>query len=79
MTITKFVFFVAATTLFFAQLAQAQIPQTLSYQGVLTDVSGSAVTDGNYSLIFKLYESATSGPLIWEETQGVRSLMGFLT
>ena len=57
--------------MFMSGLANAQIPQTLSYQGVLTDVSGSAVTDGNYSLIFKLYESATSGPLIWEETQGV--------
>lgn len=59
--------------------ALAQIPQTLSYQGVLTDALGTAVTDGNYSLTFKLYESATSGPLVWEETQGVTVANGIFS
>ncbi|MCH8873815.1 hypothetical protein IH824_13765, partial [candidate division KSB1 bacterium] len=76
MTITKFVFSVAATTLFFAQLAQAQIPETVSYQGVLTDAQGNAVSDGSYSLTFNLYESATGGSSIWGETQDIEVVNG---
>ena len=57
--------------MFMSGLANAQIPETLSYQGVLTDASGTAVTDGNYSLTFNLYESLTGGSSIWGETQDV--------
>ncbi len=54
-----------------SQVAEGQIPQTLSYQGVLTDASGTVVADGNYNLTFKLYEAATGGTAIWTETQTV--------
>ena len=49
--------------------AQAQIPQTVSYQGVLTDASGNLVSDGAYDLTFKLYTVAIGGSPIWTETQ----------
>lgn len=49
--------------------AWAQIPQTLSYQGVLKNVDGTAVTDGNYTLVFKLYDVAVGGTALWSETQ----------
>ncbi len=65
--------------MFMSGLVNAQIPKTLSYQGVLTDASGTAVTDGSYSLTFKLYESATSGPLVWEETQSVTVANGIFS
>ena len=48
-----------------------QIPQTMSYQGVLTDAAGNPVADGQVNLIFKLYDDATDGMMLWEETQKV--------
>ncbi len=46
-----------------------QIPQTISYQGVLTDVKGKPVADGTYNLTFKLYLTATGSELVWSEKQ----------
>ena len=51
--------------------AFAQIPQTMSYQGVLSDEAGNAVADGSYVLNFALYETAEGGTAIWQETQEV--------
>jgi hypothetical protein len=42
---------------------------TISYQGVLTDASGTVVPDGNYSLTFRLYDVATGGSALWSEGQ----------
>ena len=47
----------------------SQIPQTISYQGVLTDDSGNPVPDGSYNLGFKLYASLTGGTALWSENQ----------
>ena len=49
----------------------AQIPRTISYQGVLTDVSGNPITDGIYEMTFRLYEELSDGDALWEETQTV--------
>ena len=46
-----------------------QIPQTMSYQGVLTDNSGVTVPDGDYSILFNLYDVSTSGSPLWTEMQ----------
>ena len=54
----------------FATSAFAQIPQTMSYQGVLTDAAGNPVA-GPVELTFKLYDAATDGTLLWQETQQV--------
>ncbi|MBN1480275.1 tail fiber domain-containing protein [candidate division KSB1 bacterium] len=56
----------------------AQIPQTISYQGVLSDATGAPVADGNYTLVFKLYASATGGTALWTETQTVTVTSGVL-
>ncbi len=53
---------------FVSSLAMAQIPKTISYQGVLTDLEGNPVADGTYSLTFRLYEEAEGGTAVWEET-----------
>ncbi len=50
----------------FATSVFAQIPQTMSYQGVLTDANGTAIADGPVNLTFKLYDAATDGTLLWE-------------
>jgi hypothetical protein len=47
----------------------AQPPQMITYQGLLTDASGSPVADGNYSLTFGIYDAATGGTQLWTETQ----------
>ncbi len=61
----------------------AQVPETMSYQGVLTQSNGSAVADGSYSLTFRLYYvTILIGPppnriiqfitdTLWTETQNV--------
>ncbi len=50
-------------------LNYGQIPQTISYQGVLIDAAGTIVPDGNYSLTFKLYDAAAGGAPLWSEGQ----------
>lgn len=54
---------------FSGQLARGQVPQTISYQGVLTDASGNLVSDGSYNLTFKLYDVTSGGTPLWTETQ----------
>ena len=64
----KRLFFMAvALALLFAGEAAADVPQLLSYQGVLTDGSGTAVSDGSYSITFRLYTAPAGGSHIWEE------------
>lgn len=46
----------------------AQVPQTTSYQGVLTDESGNAVADGTYKLDFELHTTQNNGAIAWQET-----------
>ncbi len=53
------------------QAAVAQAPQTISYQGVLTDGNGNVAPDGNYSITFKLYNVPSQGTSLWEEEQSV--------
>ncbi|OGU33294.1 MAG: hypothetical protein A2057_10760 [Ignavibacteria bacterium GWA2_35_9] len=63
---------ITSSTLFFlifASLTQAQIPQTISYQGVLTDNAGIVVPNDNYTLTFRLYDAITGGTLLWEESR----------
>jgi len=50
------------------QLSWAQIPQTISYQGILTDDSSVVVPDGTYSLTFSFYDIDTGGTALWSET-----------
>ncbi|MFI5252041.1 MAG: hypothetical protein ACHQQQ_06365 [Bacteroidota bacterium] len=46
-------------------ISQAQIPRTLSYQGVLTDSSGNPKPDGAYSFTFCIYDSPGGGTNLW--------------
>ncbi|HVZ41926.1 MAG TPA: hypothetical protein VHI13_21775, partial [Candidatus Kapabacteria bacterium] len=47
----------------------AQLPQQISYQGLVTNAAGQAVSDGPYSMTFRLYEQPSGGTAIWTETQ----------
>lgn len=57
----------------------AQIPRTISYQGVLTDESGNPKADGNYSISFSLYEAETGGDAIWTETKNLALKKGLFS
>ena len=49
---------------------RAQVPQTISYQGALSDSSGAPVS-GVFVIAFTLYDAATAGTPLWTETQSV--------
>jgi len=51
------------------QMASAQIPRTLSYQGVLTDSLGIPKPDGSYGLTFRLYDVESGGSALWIEAK----------
>ena len=41
--------------------AHAQVPGTLSYQGILVNVAGNPVADGNHTVTFNFHKTATGG------------------
>ncbi|MEN8194199.1 MAG: hypothetical protein ABFS12_15350 [Bacteroidota bacterium] len=56
-----------------------QVPQTTSFQGVLADSEGSVLSDGTYSLNFKLYDATEKGTLLWEEIQVAKTVSGIFS
>lgn len=57
----------------------AQIPQTISFQGVLTDSLDMPKPDGIYLLTFRLYTAPTGGAPIWSEQNSVNVTKGLFT
>jgi hypothetical protein len=50
-------------------VAAAEVPRTMSYQGVLNDTSGQPIEDGNYEFTFKIYNVPSGGTALWTGTQ----------
>jgi hypothetical protein len=46
-------------------------PNLISYQGVLTDSAGAAVTNPSQAMTFRLFDAETAGNLLWEEVRTV--------
>ncbi len=63
-----FLFF-AVCVLMLSFFASAQVPQKISYQGLLTTSSGTPVQDGSYNLRFDIYNLQSAGDLRYTETQ----------
>jgi hypothetical protein len=57
----------------------AQIPRTLSYQGILTDNSGNPKSDGSYNVSFSFYEQSAGGTAIWTETKSLTVTKGLFS
>jgi hypothetical protein len=57
-------------------MAGADVPELLSYQGVLLGASGVIVADGTYSVTFRLYTLESGGSPIWQETNDVQVKKG---
>jgi len=49
-------------------IVNAQVPNKISYQGLLTKTDCSPVQDGNYDLRFRLYDAPTGRTLHHDET-----------
>ena len=64
---------------FFVQLATSQIPRTLSYQGVLADLSGSPKPDGIYNFTFRMYSVSSGGGSLWTEVQQLQVKKGLFS
>src|SRR5262245_8266154 len=58
-----------------AMIAGAAVPQTMSYQGVLDDGAGNALT-GTHSIAFSIYSAPGGGSALWTETQSVSLVLG---
>ncbi len=44
------------------------IPQLINYQGTLTKADGTPVPDGQYAVVFNIYDVSTGGTPLWTET-----------
>ncbi|MBM2814913.1 MAG: hypothetical protein HW421_1675 [Ignavibacteria bacterium] len=75
---SKAVFKIVLTSLFLLSFSilNAQIPDKINYQGLLTAANGSPVTNGSYALSFKIYDAATGGQMLWSETSQVQTVKG---
>src|ERR1700742_3914104 len=58
--------------------AVASVPQVLTEQGLLIDPSGVPVV-GSVQVIFTIYDAATSGNVLWQETQTITLDSGFFS
>ena len=56
--------------------ASAQIPKTISYQGVLAASDGTLVPNGNHNLTISLYESPSGGSAVYTENHTVAIVNG---
>lgn len=54
----------------------AQVPETMSWQGVLRDAAGHVVPDGPRAISFRLYEAATGGDAVWTESHTLEVSLG---
>jgi len=61
-----------------ANSAIADVPPLMSYQGKLTDATGAPVSDGDYCMEFKIYDSATDGNVLWQEAHPSVSVLNGL-
>ena len=63
----RFVPILAMLALVLAGPALAQAPQTISYQGVLTDGAGNLLPNGFYDLTFRIYNVPVAGVALYTE------------
>lgn len=62
---------------FLTSTANAQVPQIINFQGLATNAGSiTPVTDGQYSVAFRLYESTSGGSAVWSENQTVTVARG---
>jgi hypothetical protein len=61
---------------FLATVYEIQAQATLSLQGTIRNSTGAAVSDGTYTMTFKLYTVESGGTAVWSETQQNINVLG---
>jgi len=62
---------------FLASLCLAGIPKLINYQGMLTQSDGTTpVTNGNYPILFGIYNTSSGGSALWSHTYNVSVTRG---
>ncbi len=56
--------------------AQLNAQANLSIQGTVQTVAGGNLDNGDYTMTFRLYETATGGTPVWSETQDAVEIIG---
>jgi len=51
--------------------AFADVPGTMTYQAIFTDLEGNVMPDGVYTIGFHIFTGPTGGPPVWSEWQDV--------
>lgn len=59
--------------------AHAQVPRTISYQGVLCDAAGLPKPDATYRVTFRFYTAESGGALIWSEQKNLATKRGLFS
>src|SRR5882672_4842661 len=57
----------------------AQVPGTISYQGILLQSDGSAIADGAHSVVFNFYTTSSGGAATITRTISVTTSKGLYT
>lgn len=63
----RIICFLALLVMLENHFVSADVPQTMNVQGRVKDASG-ALINGNRNVIFRIYDVATGGTVLWEET-----------
>lgn len=58
---------VAALLVSASSVMAGSVPQMINYSGSLTNAGGTPVSNGNYSIEFKIYNVASGGSPLWSE------------
>jgi hypothetical protein len=73
----KYITYLLACNFVLSVLVQGQVPQKISYQGLLTSSDGTPFANGNYDLEFKIFNLPIGGTLRHVETHaGIPILQG---
>ena len=68
-TVILLIAFISIVYLMLVISLYAAVPQRINYQGKLMDNAGQPVSDGNYSVTFRIYNVSVGGVVLWNENQ----------
>ena len=60
----------------FGTMLTAQIPRTISYQGILNSSVGGPISDGGHVLVLRLYHAESGGAPVHEEVKSIQTQGG---
>jgi hypothetical protein len=66
----------AAALLLGAATATAQLPRTISFQGLVSGIDGTPAVDGQHTLVLSIYESQGATTPLFSETHTVQTTRG---